>query len=279
MGEHKVQVRWLWVSGVAAILVALVVGLAAGMVGWRLGAASTQQSLATPGEAQTEEISPQAERVMQDPLFREPEDLGPFIAQVRQSTVTVGCAGGTGAGVIIDTTATPKVRPRMREAYTEEYSQIVVTAEHVIRDCKDKPRALSVKVGSTSVPATLMHWDRNTDVATIGIASNAPAIPPYSFTPGGTWVMTLGAPIDRFLVPLIGEVIHDAGTELIIQMTIRPGNSGGPVVNSRGELVGIMTATLLDEESEAPVGWSYAAPIEILCEKVFECSSMGIDSP
>lgn len=278
MGERGFESRWLWVGGVVVICVALVVGMAAGVIGWRLGAASTPELVADQVDRTDQETSPQVERVKTDPLFRGPEDLGRVIAAVRQSTVTVGCAGGTGAGAIIETTAEPKVRPRMRDAFTDEYRQVVVTAEHVIRECKDSPEELSVTIGSTSVPATLMHWDRPADVATIGIASNAPALQPYSFTPGGSWAMTLGAPIDGFLVPLIGEVVHDNGVELLMHMTTRPGNSGGPVVNSRGELVGIVGGTIMDGETESPVGWSYAAPIEVLCEKTFTCTSMGIDA-
>ena len=34
----------------------------------------------------------------------------------------------------------------------------------------------------------------------------------------------------------------------------------------------------IDEETRAPTGWGYAAPVEALCEKLFTCSSLGIDA-
>ena len=61
------------------------------------------------------------------------------------------------------------------------------------------------------MPAVLMNWNRERDVATIGIASNSPAASPFTFTPDGSWAMTIGAPLDDVLVPVIGQVVHDDG--------------------------------------------------------------------
>jgi len=128
------------------------------------------------------------------------------------------------------------------------------------------------------VPAVLMNWNRERDVASIGIASNSPAAQPFTFTPDGSWAMTIGAPLDDVLVPVIGQVVHDDGFDLLLHLTTRPGNSGGPVFNSRGEVVGTIGGTILDEETGSVTGWSYAAPVEALCDGLFECSSMGIDA-
>ena len=263
---------------VIAGAIALGLALVAGASGWWLGFRSAPESVsAQPPEEESEERDT-ARQVRTDPLFNAPDDLGRFIASARQSTVTVLCDGGSGAGWIIDTEANPKVRPAKRAEYGDEYTRTVVTAEHVIRDCRKNDKPVRVRVGGVTVPAVLMNWNRERDVATIGIASNSQAASPFTFTPDGTWAMTIGAPLDDVLVPVIGQVVHDDGFHLLLHLTTRPGNSGGPVFNSRGEVIGTIGGTILDEETGGVTGWSYAAPVEALCDGLFECPSMGIDA-
>jgi S1-C subfamily serine protease len=266
-----------WLVIVVAVLGLLVVA-GAGTIGWLIGSGTVE--LAGADEAQASDASANAtvNRTQGQPLFDAPEDLQGVLFEAKRWTVTIYCAEGSGAGWIIDTPAEPRVRPVKRADVSVGLVQVVVTAEHVIRDCKESNEELEVFVGSRRVPAALMNWDRPSDVATIGIIDEAASARTHSFAPQGSWAMTLGAPLDDVIVPVIGEVVHDNGVEVLLHMTVRPGNSGGPVVNSRGEVIGTIGGTILDEEDGAPTGWSYAAPVEALCERVFECPSAGIDS-
>lgn len=264
---------WL-VIAVAALGLLVIAG--AGTIGWLIGSGSVQVTAAE--ETLDASANPGVDRTQAQPLFDAPEDLQEVLFDAKRWTVTIYCAEGSGAGWIINTPAEPRVRPAKRADVSVDLVQVVVTAEHVIRDCRESNDELEVLVGSRRVPATLMNWDRTADVATIGIINEAPSARTHSFAPQGSWAMTLGAPLDDVIVPVIGEVVHDNGVEVLLHMTVRPGNSGGPVINSRGEVIGTIGGTILDEEDGAPTGWSYAAPVEALCERVFTCPSAGIDS-
>lgn len=267
-----------WLIGAVGVVVLLTFAAVAGGVGWYLGStASSSPAVEMIDEPDSGEATA-AERTRTDPLFLPPEDLGGLIADVKDISVTVSCADGSGTGWVIDTQATPIIRPSVRKDYGPEYQTTVVTAEHVISDCRKDGRQVRVRIGETSMPAVLMSWDKDRDVATVGIEMPREGARPFTFTPDGSWAMTVGAPLDDVLVPTIGQVVHDDGYDLYLHLTSRPGNSGGPVVNARGDVIGTIGGTILDEETDAPVGWSYAAPVEALCEKLFTCSSMGIDA-
>jgi len=263
--------RWrVWVvPGVVVVLVAAV----AGSLGWFLGQNQvSDRALSSEGSAE-----PGVERTRTDPLFSDPADLGSLIADTKAITVTVLCNGSSGAGWIIETNAEPVIRPKMREKYGPGFASTVVTADHVIAECRKKGLDVGIQVSQTLVNAVLMNWDPSRDIATIGVASDKPGAQPFTFTPDGTWAMTVGAPVDEALVPTIGQVVHDDGFHLLLHMTSQPGNSGGPIVNSRGEVIATLGGSILDEESRATTGWTYSTPVEALCDRLFECSSMGID--
>lgn len=262
---------WI-VPGVVVVLVALI----AGGIGWWVGRSS---SSVVSGDLAEFAPAGEVDRTLRDPLYSPPASLRSVIVDTKAFTVEVWCAGGSGAGWIIETSAEPLVRPRMRSMVEPRFEQIVVTAEHVISDCRAGKRPVRVRVGTTAVDAVLMNWDVKRDVATVGISADTyPSARPFTLTPDGSWAMTVGAPLDGPVVPVIGQVVRDDGFDLLLHMTVRPGNSGGPVVNSRGEVVGTIGGTVLDEETRGVTGWSYAAPVEALCEKLFECSLEGIDA-
>lgn len=275
VGQRRRVNGWL-VIAVAALGFLVIAG--AGTIGWLIGSGSVQVAAADESPTSDASANLGVDRTQTKPLFDAPEDLQGVLFDAKRWTVTIYCAEGSGAGWIINTPAEPRVRPAKRADVSVDLVQVVVTAEHVIRDCKESNDELEVLVGSRRVPAAIMNWDRAADVATIGIIDEAASARTHSFAPQGSWAMTLGAPLDDVIVPVIGEVVHDNGVEVLLHMTVRPGNSGGPVINSRGEVMGTIGGTILDEEDGVPTGWSYAAPVEALCERVFECPSTGIDA-
>jgi serine protease Do len=92
----------------------------------------------------------------------------------------------------------------------------------------------------------------------------------------GDWVMAIGEPFGLAYTVTVGVI---SGTErqfetsdrrfasvLQTDAAINPGNSGGPLLNIRGEVVGINTAILTDGARQGNIGIGYAMPINVVRE-------------
>src|SRR5262249_35426167 len=126
----------------------------------------------------------------------------------------------------------------------------VVTNNHVVDHATD----IQVKLGDgRELPAKVVGADAKTDLALLKIdATGLPVIPlgvPRAFE-GGEPVMAIGnpfgleQPVTTGIVSATGRVIGSGPYDNFIQTdaSINPGNSGGPLINARGEVIGINTA-------------------------------------
>ncbi len=165
---------------------------------------------------------------------------------------------GSGSGVII--------RP---DGY-------IVTNNHVVSGAT----SINVTLNDNSqYEATVVGTDPATDVAIIKIdAQNLPAIPlgDSDQLRLGEWVLAIGSPLGAQLrgtitagiVSAKGRSMPDGSGEFKIESFIQtdaavnPGNSGGALVNKRGELVGINTAIVSQTGSYS--GYSFAVPVNIV---------------
>ena len=88
----------------------------------------------------------------------------------------------------------------------------------------------------------------------------------------GDWVMAIGNPFSLSHTVSVGVVsaarpgglpITDGRRADVIQTdaAINPGNSGGPLLNVRGEVIGINTAIYSDSRSQGNMGIGFAIPI------------------
>ena len=212
-----------------------------------------------------------------DPLFAEPQDLTGLIRTVKESLVLVQCGEGSGTGWIIDTAAEPLMRAGRDRDFAAGESAFVVTADHVISDCRDDATSLSAYVGEIPVGVVLLNWHTREDVALLAINSSRQGLPATVLVPQGSWAMSVGYPWEfDFPVPLIGRVIDHYGPAQYVDMTIQPGNSGSPIVNSKGAVVGTAVASLEDPDSELSIGWTVSVTTETLCLKLFDCEANSI---
>jgi len=88
----------------------------------------------------------------------------------------------------------------------------------------------------------------------------------------GDWVMAIGNPFGLSHTISVGVVsavgrplpVADLRTQDVIQTdaAINPGNSGGPLLNLRGEVIGVNTAIFTNGQAQTNIGIGFAVPIK-----------------
>jgi len=161
----------------------------------------------------------------------------------------------------------------------------IVTNNHVI----DKADELTVTLNDRrQFTATLVGTDPTTDIALLKIdAKDLPTIPmgQSDALRIGEWVLAVGNPFNLTSTVTAGIVSAKArslgnggnklGIESFIQTdaAVNPGNSGGALVNTAGELVGINTAIYSQTGNYA--GYSFAVPSSIVSKVVTDLKQYG----
>ena len=211
-----------------------------------------------------------------DRKYTGPEDIPGLVDETADSVVFVACGDGAGTGWIINTAAKPIIRDDRSRDFDTGESALAITAEHVINDCIKDPDALEVFIGFTRVDASLLNWHRKKDLAVLAVNTSKAGLDTTVAVPDASWAMSVGYPLDfENPIPVVGRVIGEQGGNQYLDMAIQPGNSGSPVVNHRGQVIGTAVGTL-QEGSTISLGWTISVSNEILCMKLFRCSGASI---
>ncbi len=178
---------------------------------------------------------------------------------------------GFGSGVIIST-----------DGY-------IVTNNHVVDGADD----ISVTLNDNKTyTAKLIGTDPETDIALIKIdAKDLPVIPfgDSDKLKVGEWVLAVGNPFNLTSTVTAGivsakgrgNVFPSSGNQPAMKIesfiqtdaAVNPGNSGGALVNTKGELVGINTAIYSETGNFA--GYSFAVPISIVSKVAADIKQYG----
>ena len=146
---------------------------------------------------------------------------------------------------------------------------VILTNAHVVRDAKE----VTVKLQDRrEYRAKVLGSDPKTDVAVLKIeAKNLPVVPigKSSELRVGEWVLAIGSPfgldstVTAGVVSAKGRSLPDDSQVPFIQtdVAVNPGNSGGPLFNTRGEVVGINSQ--IYSQTGGYQGLSFAIPIDV----------------
>ncbi len=191
-----------------------------------------------------------------------------FGPQQRQQPQQPRLREGAGSGVIISS-----------DGY-------IVTNNHVIENAQEIEVILNNKKSYT---ARVIGADPNTDIALIKIDETDLPVVLFGDSDAlkvGEWVLAVGNPFNLTSTVTAGIVSAKARSINILNAPLRiesfiqtdaavnPGNSGGALVNTRGELVGINTAIASQTGSFA--GYSFAVPSSIVEKVVSDMRQFGV---
>ncbi|MBN9331277.1 MAG: serine peptidase [Comamonas sp. SCN 67-35] len=244
-------------------------------------AGSTMALVSSPARAQSAPV------VRGLPDFTELVDLvGPSVANIR----TLEKAGGDGAqdgpdedmleffrrfGIPIPNMprrrgqrpGNPQEQPRgVGSGFILTSDGYVMTNAHVIDGADEVMVTLTDK---REFKAKIIGADKRSDVAVVKIdATGLPAVKigDVSRLKVGEWVMAIGSPFgleNTVTAGIVSAKQRDTGEYLPFIQTdvaINPGNSGGPLINMRGEVVGINSQ--IYSRSGGFMGISFAIPID-----------------
>ncbi|WP_179020030.1 trypsin-like peptidase domain-containing protein [Winogradskyella forsetii] len=171
---------------------------------------------------------------------------------------------GTGSGVIISPTG------------------YIVTNNHVIKNANEISITLN---DNKSYSAELIGTDETTDIALLKIDTDDD-LPFMAFGDSdnakiGEWVLAVGNPFNLNSTVTAGIIsaksrdLSGNHSQSFIQTdaAVNPGNSGGALVNTNGDLIGINTA--ISSQTGSYIGYSFAVPSNIARKIVNDIMEYG----
>ena len=220
--------------------------------------ATAPAPLSEPGVAAPAASAPPA-NILHAPITSLPS-IADLVARVSQSTVNI----------VVTTETGETLSEGQGSGFVISERREVVTNYHVI----EGGSIIEIEFNDgRRYPAEIIGTDEETDLALLTFASNEP-VPHVSFQQGnrtriGDWVVAIGNPFgigqstSLGVVSALGRKRVDSGSYvdyLQTDATINRGNSGGPLFNLDGEVVGVNSA--IYSPTGASVGIAFVIPHE-----------------
>jgi serine protease Do len=161
-------------------------------------------------------------------------------------------------------------------------SGLILTNNHVVEGATKIEVSLFGEDDGQEYAARVVGRDPLTDSALIELTEKpSTPLPEVKFGDSsqmepGDWVMAIGNPFGLAHTVSVGVIsatsrsfpVAEQRTAQVLQTdaAINPGNSGGPLLNVRGEVVGINTAIYTDARQQGNIGIGFAMPINTVLE-------------
>lgn len=178
--------------------------------------------------------------------------------------------------------AQPQKRSSLGSGFVIDPSGIIVTNRHVIADADEIEVTFP---DQTKLIAKVLGQDAKTDIAVLKVESDKP-LPSLKFGSSkeirvGDWVMAIGNPFGLGGTVTLGivsarnrEITEGPYVDYIqTDAAINRGNSGGPLFNMEGEVIGINTAII--SPTGGSIGLGFAIPSDTAQNIVAQLQEFG----
>ena len=209
--------------------------------------------------------SPAGQYANEDPAgdgFVPPRSIQNLVDRTQASTVTVVCeledgsiSQGTAWAIDLETDV------------SEDYPTTLITNHHVIEDCIGVEGSVTINLPyQEKIKATLVKWDEENDLAVMATSKELPTLELSENIPwAGYWVMALGSADGFDGSVAFGNVLNVYYNDILITNNISHGNSGGPLIDNEGVVVGVVTWGMDTEQ------YNGAVSLDAFCAKILEC--------
>ncbi|TAH49934.1 MAG: PDZ domain-containing protein [Chloroflexota bacterium] len=256
---------WIVILVLLGIMLAVVGGGVMGGVVGMYVARGTAAPVAAPVPQEIKAVTPGQAPAVQNLTVNTTTELIGTVQKVEPAVVTVvtdlntrsaGEVQASGSGVIIS-----------QDGH-------IITNNHVVEG------ASSVSViyeDGTRTNATIVGTDPVTDIAVLKVNDKVPTYVPFGDSNAlqlGEWVIAIGSPLGNYrgsvtvgVVSGLNRSVDGTQQEGLIQTdaAINHGNSGGPLINLAGQIVGINTLVVRESVGGAPAeGLGFAVPSNIV---------------
>lgn len=256
---------WIAVIVVLGILLGVVGGgIMGGLVGMYVAKSSTPP-VAAPVPQEIKAVSPGQAPVVQNMTVNATSEVIDTVRAVEPAVVTVvsnlggssfeqggGQAEASGSGVIIS-----------QDGHIITNNHVIDGASSVFVIYSDGGRADATVVGADPV----------TDIAVLKVNGSVPAVVQFGDSSSlqlGEWVIAIGSPLGNYrgsvtvgVVSGLNRTVQGTAQDGLIQTdaAINHGNSGGPLINLAGQIVGINTLVVRDTPGgDQAEGLGFAVP-------------------
>ncbi|WP_208348266.1 Do family serine endopeptidase [Pseudaestuariivita rosea] len=208
------------------------------------------------------------------------DQISPAVVNITTSTTVAGRTGpqglvpeGSPFEEFFRNLPAPDGAPRRSSALGSGFviseDGFIVTNNHVIEGADE---ILVEFFTGGELPATVIGTDRNTDIALLKVEADGPLpFVPFGDSDAmrvGDWVMAMGNPLGQGfsvsagIVSQRGRALSGAYDDYIqTDAAINRGNSGGPLFNMDGQVIGVNTAILSPNGGSIGIGFAMSANV------------------
>ena len=189
----------------------------------------------------------------------EQTDWSQLAARAEPSVFTISTEAGLGSGWVVRSDAS---------------GSDLVTNFHVVAEALARgAQTVDVVQADRTFQGTVIRTDRTDDLAVVHVRERLAPLKPAATRPRlGATVMVLGSPLGlggTISIGLVSGFRSIEGSDYVqFSAPISPGNSGGPVIDSQGQVIGIASGKYVGDGVEA---LAFAIPVSVACAQLHVC--------